>query len=196
MQVNMNVTAHGHVTIRDKESGEILLDRDNAIHYGNMSAAIVRALAGDSTGFVRYVAFGNGASSVQSDGTIIYAEPNVNETYDTQAQLYSETYRKDVLNSGPNNYVEFVTNANSDLRVIVTLSAGEPSDLDIDANGVNYTAQQTSDLISDFDSDYVFDEIALIDSDGIMLSHVRFHPVLKSANRIIEIEYTVRIQMA
>ena len=50
-------------------------------------------------------------------------------------------------------------------------------------------------------SDFVFDEIGLrassqdsILGNGRLLTHVIFHPVQKSLNRLIQIDYTVRIQ--
>ena len=58
----------------------------------------------------------------------------------------------------------------------------------------------------DFDSSttnegtYVFDELGLLSyatdpADSKLLTHVIFHPVQKSANRTIEIIYTVRVQL-
>ena len=60
------------------------------------------------------------------------------------------------------------------------------------------------------EGDYIFDELGLFSyptdptpSDGSdpietsnMLTHVIFHPVQKSQNRIIEIIYTIRVQLS
>ena len=47
------------------------------------------------------------------------------------------------------------------------------------------------------DGTYVFDELGLYtDGDsGIPLTHIIFHPVEKSANRVLQIKYTVRVQL-
>ena len=79
-----------------------------------------------------------------------------------------------------------------------TLSYNEPGDQDVfDSSTTN-------------EGDYIFDELALFSfplqpglptaeeriNTSTMLTHVIFHPVQKSANRIIEIVYTVRIQLS
>jgi len=74
----------------------------------------------------------------------------------------------------------------SDLLVSCLLDFGEPS------------GQLAFDNSSNLDGQYVFDELGLVgyDSTGneILLTHVIFHPVQKSLNRMIQIDYTVRIQ--
>jgi hypothetical protein len=69
------------------------------------------------------------------------------------------------------------------------LDFGEPS------------GQQAFDTSSDTKGKFVFDEIGLraysedgIEGNGMLLTHVIFHPVQKSLNRLIQIDYTVRIQ--
>jgi hypothetical protein len=44
------------------------------------------------------------------------------------------------------------------------------------------------------EGDYVFDEIALYTANDDLLTHVVFHPVQKSANRKIQVLYTIRLR--
>ena len=74
----------------------------------------------------------------------------------------------------------------TDVFVTCLLDYGEPSD------------QEAFDNTSNNSGTYVFDELGLEsydpDGDGKLLTHVIFHPVQKSLNRLIQIDYTVRIQ--
>ena len=53
---------------------------------------------------------------------------------------------------------------------------------------------------TDMDGNFVFDELGLrsksaeADALGRLITHVIFHPIQKSLNRLIQIDYTVRIQ--
>ena len=66
------------------------------------------------------------------------------------------------------------------------LDYGEPS------------GQDAFDTATDTESLYVFDELGLRSwnstGTGNLLTHVIFHPVQKSLNRLIQIDYTVRVQ--
>jgi hypothetical protein len=70
----------------------------------------------------------------------------------------------------------------SDIVVSCLLDYGEPS------------GQEAFDNSVDMSGDYVFDELGLKSSTGKLLTHVVFHPVQKSLNRLIQIDYTIRIQ--
>ena len=79
----------------------------------------------------------------------------------------------------------------TDILVQCLLDYGEPS------------GQAAFDNSTQTDSSYTFDELGLLanygtDSNGDiitrLLTHVIFHPVQKSLNRQIQIDYTVRIQ--
>jgi len=189
------VMMQGHIKIWDPETGEVIVDKRNAIHYENMSTALANSLANKTTGFVHEMAFGNGGTTVDTTGVITYLTPN---TTGTNATLYNQTYYKVVDdNSSTNkdttrNKMEVrhtAGNKYTDIVVTCTLDYGEP------------TGQSAFDNTTNFNGDYVFDELGLKSWEGTengatnkLLTHVIFHPVQKSLNRLIQIDYTLRIQ--
>lgn len=177
----------GFLVIKDSETNEIVLEKQNAIHFGNLSVAIAKAMAGLPEGHVRFMAFGNGGSSITTNGTIFYRSPVTSLLRDETAALYNETYVKDFsINDEKNNVTVVLTNPRyADIIIKCTLDFGEPA------------GQELLDNASSNDGDFVFDEIAIKSNDAtpLLLTHVIFHPVQKSLNRSFEIEYTIRIQM-
>lgn len=182
------VMIQGHIKIFDPITGQVLQDKSNAIHYENMSEALAQSIANKGTGVIESMAFGNGATAVDTTGIITYLPPN---TTGQNAQLYNETYSKivdntNVLNTDPaRNYIEVRHTPGTiytDLFISCLLDYAEP------------TGQQSFDNSSTMQGDYVFDELGLISSSGKLLTHVVFHPVQKSLNRLIQIDYTIRIQ--
>jgi len=182
------VMIQGHIKIFDPVTGEVLQDKSNAIHYENMSEALAQSIANKGTGVIESMAFGNGATAVDTTGIITYLPPN---TTGQNAELYNETYSKivdntNVLNTDPaRNYIEVRHTPGTiytDLFISCLLDYAEP------------TGQQSFDNSSTMQGDYVFDELGLISSSGKLLTHVVFHPVQKSLNRLIQIDYTIRIQ--
>jgi hypothetical protein len=182
----------GHIKIYDPVSGEIYQNKRNAIHYENMSVALANAMINSGQGFIYQMAFGNGGTSVDPTGIITYLTPN---TSGTNASLYNQTYSKVVdQNSSTNtdptrNFTEVrhVTGTNySDMFITCLLDYGEP-------NG-----QAAYDTTVNGETTYVFDELGLQSysptGESLLLTHVVFHPVLKSLNRLVQIDYTVRIQ--
>ena len=186
------VHIEGHIKIHDPVSGEIYIDKRNAIHYENMSIALAQSIANSGQGFVYEMAFGNGGTAVDPTGIITYLTPN---SSGTNASLYNQTYTKVVddrssNNSDPlRNYIEtrHVTGTNyTDVFITCLLDYGEPS------------GQLAYDNTNNNESAYVFDELGLKSysntGNSLLLTHVVFHPVQKSLNRLIQIDYTVRIQ--
>ena len=184
----------GHIKIFDPNTEEVIVDKRNAIHYENISEALANSLANKTIGQIYEMAFGNGGSSVDPAGVITYLPPN---TTGQNANLYNPTYSKVVddnssanTDTSRNNLT--VTHSTgkvyTDILVSCLLDYGEP-------NG-----QEAFDTAESFDSPYVFDELGLRsysgdpDIDGRLITHVIFHPVQKSLNRLIQIDYTVRIQ--
>jgi len=178
----------GHVLIKDYETGEVLLDKHNAINYINMAFALASLLANkldeetNATWNIASMAYGNGGSTVDPSGSISYKTPDVNTFAGT---LYNETYRKSVADVDSDNKIDVVQYTNkpwADVVVTSTLDYSEPEDAD------------TLDTSMDFADDYVFDEIGLVTDSGYFLTHIVFHPIQKSMNRKIQIIYTLRIQ--
>jgi hypothetical protein len=186
------IHVEGHIKIWYPESGEIAVNKRNAIHYENMSIALARSLANSGEGMIYQMAFGNGGTAVDPTGIITYLTPN---SSGSNASLYNQTYQKIVDDRSSNNvdptrnYVEtrHVTGTNyTDIFVTCLLDYGEPAD------------QTAFDNTNNSESSYVFDELGLksysASGTGLLLTHVIFHPVQKSLNRLIQIDYTVRIQ--
>ena len=182
----------GHIKIQDPESGEVFVNKRNAINYENMSVVIAHLLGnltdGDgSTGNtynILQMAFGNGGVNVDSQGVVTYQATNTNSA---TGQLFNETYSKAVANTSTNDaennmVVQHIGGNNySDIVITCTLGYNEPSGQDALDNAANLTGN------------YIFDELGLKTPGNVFLTHVVFHPVQKSANRKIQVIYTIRI---
>lgn len=188
------VAIQGHIKIFDPTTGEVFQDKRNAIHYENMSEAMANSLANKGTNFIFEMHFGNGGTTVDPTGVINYLPANVNTQ---NSDLYSPTYYKVVDSSSPTNLdptrnkmeVRHVPGTMyTDILITCLLDYGEPS------------GQSLFDNSQNLDESYVFDELGLkgySDSGpglGKLLTHVVFHPVQKSLNRLIQVDYTVRVQ--
>ena len=183
----------GHVKIHDPNSGEIFYNDHNAIHYENISISMAQTLADRNIGYIYEMAFGNGGSSVDPTGVITYLPPN---TTGQNADLYNQTYSKVVndnsaADTDPTNNKMTVLhtsgNVYTDILVQCLLDYGEPAE------------QQAFDNSTNFNGEFVFDELGLKTWNGAadnlrLITHVIFHPVQKSLNRQIQIDYTLRIQ--
>jgi uncharacterized protein (UPF0333 family) len=172
----------GHVKISDPTTGQVILDKKNAIHFENMSLALGYSIAGNSTGFVYSMSFGNGGSAVSGTGAITYFPTN---TIDPKADLYDPTYTK-IITGTSTNYLEVrhLQGTNyTDVVVTCTLDYNEPA------------GQEAFDDSTSTEGAFVFDELGLKTKDGLLLTHVIFNPIQKSLNRLIEVVYTLRIQM-
>ena len=182
----------GHIKIHDPKTGEVIIDKRNAIHYENMSIALAESLSNSGEGWIHEMSFGNGGTSVDPTGVITYLTPN---STGVNASLYNQTYTKVVDDRSVNNIdparnkteIRHVSGTNyTDILVTCLLDYGEP-------NG-----QDAFDTASNAENLFVFDDLGLRSyaraGSGRLLTHVIFHPVQKSLNRLIQIDYTVRIQ--
>lgn len=198
---NSGIYLRGHIKIFDPTTKEVFIDKPNAIHYENFSVALARSIANKNAtqgGFIYEMVFGNGGTSVDPTGIITYLPTN---TTNQNANLYNPTYSKIVddtaaANLDPTNNKMTVTHipgtVYTDILVSCLLDYGEPS------------GQAAFDNSQNIDGEFVFDELGLrarsidgtsgLTSTGLLLTHVVFMPVQKSLNRLIQIDYTVRVQ--
>jgi len=191
---NTGILMEGHIKIFDPKSGEILVNKRNAINYEKMSISLAESLGNEGRGNIVEMAFGNGGTTVDPTGIITYLTPN---NTGVNASLYNQTYYKTVDDNNVNNtdparnFIETrhtLGTTYTDIIVSCLLDYGEPS------------GQQAFDNSTNLEGNYVFDELGLRAyntegaNEGRLLTHVIFHPVQKSLNRLIQIDYTVRIQ--
>ena len=123
----------GHIKIWDPSSGEVIVDKRNAIHYENMSISLAESLSNQGTGFIYEMGFGNGGTSIDPTGIITYLTPN---STGTNASLYNQTYTKVVDDRSVNNVdparnkieTRHISGTNyTDILVTCLLDYGEPS---------------------------------------------------------------------
>jgi hypothetical protein len=187
----------GMVKIFDPITKEVFVDKTNAIHYENFSVALAQNVANKGTNFITEMHFGNGGTTVDPTGVITYLPTN---TSVANADLYNPTYWKlvddtNAANADPLNNKMVIShvpgNKYTDILVSCLLDYGEPS------------GQAVFDNSQNLSGDFVFDELGLFGhvagESGLgaglpLLTHVIFSPVQKSLNRLIQIEYTVRVQ--
>jgi hypothetical protein len=198
--------------VADELTGKVSLDKFNAVHPAHMAEIIARGLAnssGNSNGThqIYALALGNGGSSVDALNQITYLPPNV---HDDNAALYNQTYFEIVDESRSNtpaaNSVTY-QNTNDGTSVVIvtmTIAAGEPF------------GQNLTDTPADpnFNSTFSFDELALysngttqdftdpaleysdVPNGALLLTHIVFSPILKTANRELVITYTLTISVS
>jgi hypothetical protein len=182
----------GHIKIFDPSTKEVFIDKRNAIHYENMSVAMVQSLSNQGQGTVYQMAFGSGGTIVDPTGLITYLTPN---TIGVNSSLYNQTYVKvidqnAIENSDPARNLMQIRHVSgstySDILISCLLDYGEPLE------------QQAFDNSVDMNGNFVFDELGLVSYNpsgtGKLLTHVVFHPVQKSLNRLLQIDYTIRVQ--
>lgn len=187
----------GHIKIWDPETKEVYVDKRNAIHYENFSVCLAQNAANKGASFISEMHFGNGGTTVDPTGVITYLPTNTNVQ---NADLYNPTYYKIVdntnaANTDPLNNKMTVNHTPglkyTDIVVSCLLDYGEPS------------GQAVFDNSQNLNGEFVFDELGLFGyvegANGLgaglpLLTHVIFSPVQKALNRLIQIEYTVRVQ--
>ena len=197
MQETLNTKVSGHVLIKDS-TGNVLVDKMNAIHPGNMATAIARGLSNATHFQIWKLKLGNQGTYIDTSQQIVFRPAN---TTGVTADLYNPTYYEIVDDAdsgvGVGNSVTF-TNIplSTSTRVIVTcvISANE---------AVNNPTDNTVTPLNP-EGTYFFDELGLFtegigtpdllnETDELMLSHLIFSPIEHTGNRELTIIYTLTI---
>lgn len=106
--IQVNVT--GRCIISD-DTGNVILDKENAVHPMNLSRAFARGLSNEPNGFIKRIAFGNGGTFVDIAQNVTYNTVNDGIYPDVagyKSKLYNETYSEIIdesdinVGSGPN----------------------------------------------------------------------------------------------
>ena len=164
---NAGIKMSGHILIRDAETKEEFVNKRNAIHYGNMANIIANALTNQAGAYVHYMAFGNGATSVDSAGKVIYKAPRVSESFENSATLYSRTYEKVISNNTTTDKIEIITGTSfTDLKMTCTLGYNQPA------------GQDDFDSSTTNEGTYVFDELGLLSYATVSYTHLTLPTIL------------------
>lgn len=194
MQTTADVRIQGFVKIKDLNTGEIIRDVENAVNPETMSLVIASMLQGNNGKYLYELHLGNGGLVIDETGNITYKNVEENLTLGPVAELYNPLYYKvvdandDINNSFPTRNFVTVSHLDglpyTDLVITCTLEDSDP----IWTDGVSTNGE------------LIFNELGLKSrgtnglNSGYLLSHVVFEPVVKNVNRVIQIEYTLRIR--
>ena len=171
------VGVDGHIKIWDPISGDIFVNRHNAVHPENMSIAIANTLISSGLHHIYEMHFGNGGTTVSGAGVVTYKSPNVNVGTD---DLYNKTYYKVIDTNDTVNNLDPANNFMSVTHVAVTTFTDIISTCTLDY--AEPSAQDAIDNSTDMEATYIFDELGLKSKAatlgaGLLLTHVIFHPV-------------------
>lgn len=197
-----NINIDGHVKIWDPKTREIFVSKHNAINAETMTLIIASMLQGNNNSYVYEMHLGNGGLIIDETGNITYNDVSDNLSTGIEAGLYNATYFKVIDTVDTTNNRDIVNNKvvvnhtsglnYTDLVVTCTLEENEP-------NSNSEDSLVTSP--EEYNGDYIFNELGLKSrgsegkNSGYLLSHIVFDPVQKSANRVIQIVYTLRIRV-
>lgn len=192
---NGNFNIRGFVEIYDitDEDNPKELLKQNAIHDGNMVYHIAKAMIGQDSGntsAIGWFALGDGGSEISNTGTITYRPTNTSKARNEAADLYQRVFQKNIQDVGYTMEVPttLYPNAIADIKIDFILNQGEPF------------GELPMDNAVEFSDKFVFDEIGLFSNasdinDSYLLTHIVFHPIQKSLNRVLNVKYTIRFEI-
>ena len=183
----------GHVLIQDKATGEVLLDKMNAVHPQNMARIIARGLANEPNQQIFKIALGNGGTYIGSDAKIVYNSPH---TTNPTTKLYNQTY-EEIVDDNDSRIISYPGNS--------VISQPSPSDTSslvictIQLSSMEPSGQAATDgETTNTESPFTFDELGLMTADTppLLLSHIIFNPIEKNQQRELIISYTLTVSVS
>lgn len=206
-QANINVD--GFVKIWEPDTGLVHVEKHNAVNQEVISYIIAQMLQTNANEYIAEMHFGNGGVIIDTTGNITYKDVSLNLETGFSASLFNPTYFKvvDILDTDNNddvtkNKVEISHISGltyTDVIVTCTLDPDQPNAGDV---GNLVHADQLNLDNGNLTGNFVFNELGLKCkganglNTGYLLTHIVFHPVQKSANRTIQVVYTLRIRIA
>lgn len=201
MQEALKTIVTGHVLIKDRSTGEVLVDKRNAIHPKNMATAIARGLSNSPNGNIFKIKLGNGGTVINASQQIEFRLPTTTgDTADLYNPTYAEVIDENDTGVGAGNSVVFTNIPSStSTRVIATcvISSNEAINNPTDG-GAGGTLNP--------EGQYFFDELGLFTkqsdtnllngADELMLSHLIFSPIEHTGNRELTVVYTLTITVS
>jgi hypothetical protein len=187
-QVKLNV--EGFVKIVDLVTGEILLDVHNAINSETMSLIVARMLQGNNSQYLYELHMGNGGIVIDETGNTTVKDVDQNLELGILADLYNPVYYK---------VIDELDDTNNDDVTRNNIAIEHSEGLTYTDLIITCTLEENQPLTSS--GELIFNEIGLKSrgnsglNTGLLLTHVAFSPVTKSANRVIQVIYTLRIRM-
>jgi hypothetical protein len=187
-QIKLNV--EGFVKIVDITTGELLLDVHNAVNSETMSLIIARMLQGNNSQYLYELHMGNGGVVIDETGNTTVKDVDQNLELGLLADLYNPIYYK---------VIDELDDVNNDDVTRNNISIEHSEGLTYTDLIITCTLEENQPVISS--GELIFNEIGLKNrgttglNSGLLLSHVAFSPVTKSANRVIQVIYTLRIRM-
>lgn len=198
----------GHVKVWDPITKEIFVDDHNAINPETMSIVIANLLANNGNSHVYEMHFGNGGAIRSDVANITYKDAELNLESGIIANLFNPTYFKVVDDADDSNNwnpeINYVKTEHiyglpySDIVITCTLTEDEPTSGPIDSVG---PGKKLVGVDEEDAGRLEFSEIGLKSkgtaglNSGYLLSHIVFEPVTKTADRIIQVVYTLRISV-
>jgi len=173
-----SIYASGVIQLFDFDSGDLILEKKNAINYGKLLGILTESLLSGNALTIDSVCFGDEGVIVNSIGGITYKPTNTHSG--TSQELHNEILVKPLTVS---------TDIAIDHRITPIYSMTNGAVQIVVNSMIDYSEEISQS------TEYVMNELGLKMSDDTLLTHVTFHPIQKTSGRKIQLIYTISLQI-